>query len=79
MKNVILLTIDTLRRDVLGCYGGGGLTPFIDSIQNQCIRLDRAQPQCPNTGLPFPVSSPFGCRSVPTSHNWAFSKRLKEE
>ena len=29
MKNVILLTIDTLRRDVIGCYGGkGGLTPF---------------------------------------------------
>jgi len=34
MKNVILLTIDTLRKDVLGCYDSkSNLTPFIDSLQ----------------------------------------------
>ena len=43
MKNVILLTIDTLRKDVLGCYGGDqNLTPFLDSIQSRSIRFSRA-------------------------------------
>ncbi len=36
MKNVILFTIDTLRKDVLGCYGNTeGLTPFLDSIMDK--------------------------------------------
>ena len=38
MKNVILLTVDTLRKDVLGCYGNkSGLTPFIDSATHSFI------------------------------------------
>lgn len=54
-RNVILLTIDTLRRDVLGCYGGEGrLTPFIDSIQDRCIRFSRAQSAGPYTQAGFP-------------------------
>ncbi len=36
MKNVILLTIDTVRKDVLGCYGGGAnLTPNIDKLADK--------------------------------------------
>ncbi len=55
MKNVILLTIDTLRRDVFGCYGNGeGFTPFIDSIQNRCIRFENAQSCGPYTQASFP-------------------------
>jgi arylsulfatase A-like enzyme len=55
MGNVILLTIDALRRDVLGCYGdSGGLTPFIDSIQNRCIRFTKAQSIGPYTQASFP-------------------------
>ena len=54
MKNVVLLTIDSLRRDVLGCYGGGSLTPFIDSIQTQCIRFDQAYSPGPYTRAAFP-------------------------
>ncbi len=55
MKNVILLTIDTLRKDVLGCYGGeGGLTPFIDSIQELCIRFTKSQSSGPYTQASFP-------------------------
>lgn len=54
MKNVILLTIDTLRRDVVGCYGGGNLTPFIDSIQDRCIRFTNAQSPGPYTKAAFP-------------------------
>jgi arylsulfatase A-like enzyme len=54
MRNVILLTIDTLRRDVLGCYGGGDLTPFIDSIQDRCIRFNKAHSSGPYTQAAFP-------------------------
>ena len=54
IKNVILLTIDTLRLDVLGCYGALGYTPFIDSIQNNCIRFTRSQAVGPYTQASFP-------------------------
>jgi len=55
MKNVILLTIDALRRDALGCYGGeGGLTPFIDSIQDKCIRFNNTQSTGTYTEASFP-------------------------
>ena len=52
MRNVILLTIDTLRRDALGCYGGG-LTPFLDSIQNHCIQFNQAHSTGPYTQAAF--------------------------
>jgi arylsulfatase A-like enzyme len=54
MKNVILLTIDTLRKDVLGCYTGEGFTPFIDSIQDNCIRFTKAHSTGPYTQAAFP-------------------------
>jgi len=55
LKNVVLLTVDTLRRDVLGGYGNkGGLTPFIDSLQNKCIRFTKAQSIGPYTQASFP-------------------------
>ena len=54
MNNVILLTIDTLRRDVLGCYEGGNLTPFIDSLQDRSIRFSRAHSPAPYTQAAFP-------------------------
>jgi len=55
MKNVILLTIDTLRKDVLGCYGNQNkLTPFIDSLQNKSIKFTNAQSTGPYTQASFP-------------------------
>ncbi|MCD6600199.1 MAG: sulfatase [Dehalococcoidia bacterium] len=55
MKNVILLTIDALRKDALGCYGNkDGLTPFIDSLQGECIRFTRGQATGPYTQASFP-------------------------
>ena len=54
MKNIVLLTIDALRKDVLGCYGGGSLTPFIDSIQNRCIKFNKAHSIGPYTQAAFP-------------------------
>jgi len=54
MKNVILFTIDTLRKDVLGCYGNSEDTPFIDSIQDRCIRFTNLQAIGPYTQASFP-------------------------
>ncbi|TKJ45757.1 hypothetical protein CEE35_02845 [Candidatus Aerophobetes bacterium Ae_b3b] len=55
MKNVILLTVDTLRKDTLGCYGNEDkLTPFIDSLQDKCIRFTKAQSIGPYTQASFP-------------------------
>jgi arylsulfatase A-like enzyme len=55
MKNVVLLTIDCLRKDVLGCYGSqDGLTPFVDSIAEKSIRFTRAQTVAPYTQASFP-------------------------
>ena len=54
MKNVILLTIDVLRKDVLGCYGNQeGLTPFIDSLQQDSIIFTKAQSSGPYTQASF--------------------------
>jgi arylsulfatase A-like enzyme/Tfp pilus assembly protein PilF len=41
--NVLLITIDTLRADYLGCYGNGGIeTPFIDKLAAEGILFKRA-------------------------------------
>ncbi len=55
MKNVILLTIDALRKDATGCYGSrDGLTPFIDSLQKKCLKFTREQAAGPYTQASFP-------------------------
>lgn len=55
VMNVVLLTIDALRKDALGCYGNpDGLSPFIDSIQDQCIRFTEAHSAGPYTQAAFP-------------------------
>lgn len=55
MKNVILLTIDALRKDAVGCYNNKSrLTPFIDSLQDKCIRFTKGQATGPYTQASFP-------------------------
>lgn len=55
MKNIILITVDTMRKDVFGCHGNKeNLTPFIDSIQDRCIRFERMQSIGPYTQASFP-------------------------
>lgn len=55
MRNVILLTIDACRKDALGCYSGNSLTPFIDSIQDRCIRYTNDYSGGPYTQAGFPA------------------------
>jgi arylsulfatase A-like enzyme/Tfp pilus assembly protein PilF len=41
-QNVLLITIDTLRADALGCYGGRAATPNLDRLAGLGIRFDFA-------------------------------------
>src|SRR5512139_1573158 len=48
--NVILITIDTLRADYLGCYGNARIpTPNLDALAAQGTIFDRAYCQAPMT------------------------------
>src|SRR5207244_945086 len=38
-QNVLLITIDTLRADALGCYGGRTPTPAIDALAAAGVRF----------------------------------------
>src|SRR5216110_477612 len=41
-QNVLLITIDTLRADALGAYGGHAKTPALDSLAASGVRFDFA-------------------------------------
>lgn len=41
-QNVLLITIDTLRADALGSYGGAAATPTLDALAAQGARFDFA-------------------------------------
>src|SRR5438034_5027098 len=41
-QNVLLITIDTLRADALGSYGGPAATPALDRLARDGVRFDFA-------------------------------------
>src|SRR5262249_56334607 len=41
-QNVLLVTIDTLRADALGSYGGRAATPALDRLAREGVRFDFA-------------------------------------
>ena len=54
MKNVILITIDTLRADMLGAYGSTyGLTPFMDSLSDNMVVFSNSYATGPYTQSSF--------------------------
>ncbi|HEX9868707.1 MAG TPA: sulfatase-like hydrolase/transferase, partial [Candidatus Tectomicrobia bacterium] len=54
--NVLLISIDTLRADRLGCYGHpGGLTPNLDRIAEGGVRFSQAITGGSWTQAAFPV------------------------
>src|SRR5688500_1301901 len=63
--NVVLLTLDTLRADRLGCYGHNGhLTPNIDRLANSGIRFDQAISGGCWTQAAFPVLLTSSCAAM---------------
>ncbi len=54
MKNVILITIDTLRADMLGLYGSDkNLTPYIDSLKDNMVVFKNPYATGPYTQASF--------------------------
>ncbi len=54
--NVLLLTIDTLRKDGLGCYGNPhGISPYMDGLAQRGARFDPAITGGSWTQAAFPV------------------------
>ena len=64
-SNVLLVTIDTLRADRVGAYGGGQLTPAIDAVAKTGMRFNRAHAHAVMT-LPAHTSIMTGL--VPATH-----------
>lgn len=49
-RDVVLITIDTLRADFVGCYGGRADTPVLDGLARDGVRYSRAYSHVPVTG-----------------------------
>ncbi|MBD3335339.1 MAG: sulfatase-like hydrolase/transferase, partial [Candidatus Eisenbacteria bacterium] len=47
--NVLILTLDTTRRDVLGVYGGAVATPVLDSLAQEGVLLEDVVTPVPTT------------------------------
>ena len=48
--NILLITVESLRRDRLGCYAGDGKsTPAIDALAARGVRFERAYAASPST------------------------------
>ena len=41
-QNILLITLDTVRGDALGCYGGTAETPILDRLAADGVRFDFA-------------------------------------
>lgn len=56
MKNLVLLTIDTMRHDLVAAgTSGKTLTPFLDSIRNKSMEFTRCYSIAPYTQASFPA------------------------
>ncbi len=63
--NVLVVTIDTLRADRVGAYGGGALTPTLDRLAASGVRFSRAYTHAP---LTLPAHTSIFTGLTPASH-----------
>ena len=64
--SVLLVSIDTLRADALGCYGRAGAeTPLIDRLAAQGVRFERAHAQ---NVVTLPSHANILCGRYPVDH-----------
>ena len=53
-RNVILITVDSLRKDFLGCYGHpSNISPAIDQLAAKGVLFENAWANGPNTPNAF--------------------------
>jgi len=75
--NVLMIVVDTLRQDHLGCYGySRDITPSIDALAASGLRFDRAYATAPWT-MPSVASMITGL--YPGSHGLTRTTRLPAE
>ena len=63
--SVVLITLDTLRADVLGCYGGAVATPHIDRLAREGVLFEQATATVP---LTLPSHSSILTGLLPVRH-----------
>jgi len=72
--NVVMIVLDTTRRDYLGCYGdSNGLTPGLDRIATEGVVYDDAISAAPWT---VPSHASIFTGLYPVSHGCSFEHRL---
>lgn len=78
-SNVILIVSDTLRVDVLGCYGGEAYTPNLDWLAENGVRFMNAYSTAPGT-MPSSISMFTGnyAKCYKAIFNEAYKKGNKE-
>lgn len=64
-SNVLVVTVDTLRADRVGAYGGGALTPAIDRLAAAGIRFAHAYAHAP---LTLPAHTSIFTGTTPATH-----------
>jgi arylsulfatase len=80
---VLLLTVDSLRRDHVGCYGGQGFTPFLDALAERSAVFEGACSQGGGTpesfrSIMFALPPPFRLEERHVSGEESIAKVLKE-
>ena len=80
IKNVILITIDTLRADHVGAYGyNKNTTPFLDSLAKENIMFKNAYSNGPLTPRSFPsiLGSTYSSISKQDLGSFMLSKKIR--
>lgn len=64
-SNLLLVVVDTLRGDALGCSGSSAVTPVMDGVAARGARFETASSHVPITG---PSHATLFCSSLPFEH-----------
>lgn len=62
-RNLLIISIDTLRRSDVGYYGGGELTPALDRLLREGVSLDRHR-SCSSWTYPSAICAMVGAQPV---------------
>ena len=74
-KNLLIISMDTLRRDKMARYGNtSGITPFLDELASEGVALDHHQ-SCSNWTLPGVLCAESGRSPL----DWGFVPLLVDE